>query len=288
MNLGGIHLPFNFQLIRAEWEARALSTLAKEYEAALPRGAWPNWVLGNHDRSRIATRVGPAQARVAAMLLLTLRGTLTLYYGDEQLRDARRATLDGRRAGSLWEAERPDWAGREPERTPMQWNADAHAGFSRARPWLPVGDDYSTVNVEREKQDPHSMLALHRDLIESAAAASGSLDRVLCAARLPRWRFQLSPRRWRRPPGSRAQPDQPIEAALRAAAGAGGRPVCCCRPARRAPESHSTQPACSGPTKAWCCSADSDLTSMPRLSFTARGSPVCCGRSARSAEKQSV
>ena len=49
----------------------------------LPSYAWPNWVLGNHDKSRIATRVGPAQARVAAMLLLTLRGTPTMYYGDE-------------------------------------------------------------------------------------------------------------------------------------------------------------------------------------------------------------
>ena len=54
-----------------------------DYEAALPRDGWPNWVLGNHDQPRIASRVGAAQARVAAMLLLTLRGTPTLYYGDE-------------------------------------------------------------------------------------------------------------------------------------------------------------------------------------------------------------
>ena len=79
----GVHLPFNFQLVDAPWEARALATLIADYEAALPPGGWPNWVLGNHDRPRVAAKRGQAQARVAAMLLLTLRGTPTLYYGDE-------------------------------------------------------------------------------------------------------------------------------------------------------------------------------------------------------------
>src|SRR5581483_5431646 len=82
-DLSGTHLPFNFQLIRTAWNARALARLIEEYEAALPPGGWPNWVLGNHDRPRIASRVGQSQARVAAMLLLTLRGTPTMYYGDE-------------------------------------------------------------------------------------------------------------------------------------------------------------------------------------------------------------
>ena len=79
----GVHLPFNFQLVDAPWEARSLATLIADYEAALPPGCWPNWVLGNHDRPRVAAKRGQAQARVAAMLLLTLRGTPTLYYGDE-------------------------------------------------------------------------------------------------------------------------------------------------------------------------------------------------------------
>jgi alpha-glucosidase len=82
-DLEGAHLPFNFHLLSAPWEARYLAHLIDEYEDLLPTGAWPNWVLGNHDKPRIASRVGPAQARVAAMLLLTLRGTPTLYYGDE-------------------------------------------------------------------------------------------------------------------------------------------------------------------------------------------------------------
>ncbi len=82
-DLSGAHLPFNFQLLDAPWVAEAIGDLDRAYEAALPEGAWPNWVLSNHDRPRVAARVGESQARVAAMLLLTLRGSPTLYYGDE-------------------------------------------------------------------------------------------------------------------------------------------------------------------------------------------------------------
>src|SRR3954464_11915440 len=82
-DLRGVHLPFNFALLQAPWQARSLARLIDEYEAALPPGGWPNWVLGSHDRRRVASRIGPAQTPVAAMLLLTLRGTPTIYYGDE-------------------------------------------------------------------------------------------------------------------------------------------------------------------------------------------------------------
>jgi alpha-glucosidase len=82
-DLNGLHLPFNFSLLNSPWNARAIANLIEDYEARLPPGGWPNWVLGNHDRPRIASRGGAEQARVAAMLLLTLRGTPTIYYGDE-------------------------------------------------------------------------------------------------------------------------------------------------------------------------------------------------------------
>ena len=82
-NLAGMHLPFNFSLLNTPWDAPSIARLIAEYEAALPAGGWPNWVLGNHDRPRIASRVGPDQVGIAAMLLLTLRGTPTIYYGDE-------------------------------------------------------------------------------------------------------------------------------------------------------------------------------------------------------------
>src|SRR5262249_27343576 len=74
-DLQGLHLPFNFALLSASWQARPIARIIEEYEFALPAGGWPNWVLGNHDRPRIASRIGEKQARCAAMLLLTLRGT---------------------------------------------------------------------------------------------------------------------------------------------------------------------------------------------------------------------
>ena len=81
-NLTGANLPFNFQLLQCAWSADAIAQILSDYHAALPAGAWPNWVLGNHDQPRVASRVGARQARVAAMLLFTLSGTLTMYYGD--------------------------------------------------------------------------------------------------------------------------------------------------------------------------------------------------------------
>jgi alpha-glucosidase len=121
-------------------------------------------VLGNHDQHRIASRVGAAQARVAAMLLLTLRGTPTLYYGDEigmhdvpippdKVQDPFEKNVPGRGLG------------RDPERTPMQWSPAENAGFTSGDPWLPIAQDYPRNNVEGERDDPHSMLALYGRLI---------------------------------------------------------------------------------------------------------------------------
>ena len=159
-----VHLPFNFQLIEAAWDARSLATMIADYEAALPPGGWPNWVLGNHDRPRIATRVGGPQARVAAMLLLTLRGTPTIYYGDELgLTDV---AIPPDRVQDPRELREPGWGlGRDPVRTPMPWNASDHAGFSSAEPWLPLGPDWPTRNVAAQSADAGSMLALYRDLL---------------------------------------------------------------------------------------------------------------------------
>lgn len=178
VELAGIHLPFNFQLIHSRWEAALVADMVRRYEQALPPGAWPNWVLGNHDRSRIATRVGPRQARVAAMLLLTLRGTPTLYYGDELgMRDVPIAPAQ---VQDPWEKNEPGLGlGRDPERTPMQWAPTPHAGFSTAPPWLPVASDFGGANVEAETAEPASMLNLYRTLLairrHHPALAVGSL-----------------------------------------------------------------------------------------------------------------
>jgi alpha-glucosidase len=160
-----VHLPFNFQLIRMTWHARTVADAVARYESLLPPHGWPNWVLGNHDRPRIASRVGPAQARVAAMLLLTLRGTPTLYYGDELgMQDV---VIPPDRVQDRFEKNLPGLGfGRDPFRTPMPWSADAPgAGFTSGRPWLPVGGDVDAVNVAGERQDPASILWLHRRLL---------------------------------------------------------------------------------------------------------------------------
>ena len=174
--LDGIHLPFNFGLtVLPEWEPRAIQHLISDYEAALPEGAWPNWVLGNHDRPRIIGRVGEERARLAQMLLLTLRGTPTAYYGDEigmhdvEIPPDLIVDPQGRRSPGY---------GRDPARTPMQWDATPNAGFTTNEPWLPIADDYRTLNVEAQRDDPRSMLSLFRRLIqlrrEHPALAVGS------------------------------------------------------------------------------------------------------------------
>ncbi len=156
------HLPFNFQLITLPWDALKIGAAISEYEGALPADAWPNWVLGNHDQPRIGSRVGLAQARVAALLLLTLRGTPTLYYGDEL----------GMRDGVVPPEDAEDPQGknvglsRDPQRTPMQWTGAAGAGFTEGKPWLPLPIDYRQCNVELERARPDSMLLLYHRLIE--------------------------------------------------------------------------------------------------------------------------
>jgi alpha-glucosidase len=159
--LRGLQLPFNFQLIQTKWSARQVGDVIERYEGLLPGGAWPNWVLGNHDRPRIAARVGAEQARVAAMLLLTLRGTPTLYYGDELgMSDAAIAPAQMRDPQGLRAGE-----SRDPERTPMRWDGSARAGFTTGESWLPMGADLATINVAAERADPASMLELYRRLL---------------------------------------------------------------------------------------------------------------------------
>jgi alpha-glucosidase len=194
-NGAGVHMPFNFQLITMPWGAARVADAVAKYEAALPDYGWPNWVLGNHDNSRIATRVGNEQARVAAMLLLTLRGTPTLYYGDEiGMRDVK---IPAALVQDPFEKNVPGLGlGRDPERTPMQWSAAPNAGFTRegVTPWLPLAEDFAHVNVASEERDPTSMLSFYEKMIalrraELALATGGyrhvtQVDDVFAYARV--------------------------------------------------------------------------------------------------------
>ena len=163
-DLSGVHLPFNFALLSATWRARDLAKLIDEYEGALPPGGWPNWVLGNHDKPRLASRIGLDQARVAAMLLLTLRGTPTIYYGDEIGMEQVPIAPDDVR--DPFELRVPGQGlGRDGCRTPMQWDDGPNAGFSSVKPWLPLAQNAVVENVAQEQADQHSIYHLHRKLI---------------------------------------------------------------------------------------------------------------------------
>ena len=161
----GAHLPFNFQLVSLPWDATQIALAVSEYERVLPSGGWPNWVLGNHDKPRIASRVGSEQARVAAMLLLTLRGTPTMYYGDELgMKDVPIPFEEIQDPPGL---NMPDKnLSRDPARTPMQWNDSAYGGFSKSRPWLPIDRNYKVLNLAKQKTDDQSMLLLYHRLIQ--------------------------------------------------------------------------------------------------------------------------
>jgi alpha-glucosidase len=180
--LKGAQLPFNFQLLQTVWRADEVARVITEYESALPPDAWPNWVMGNHDKSRIATRVGVRQARVAAMLLLTLRGTPTMYYGEEiGMTDV---SIPPEQVQDPAEKNEPGiGAGRDPERTPMPWDDSPHAGFSTSKPWLPLGSDYATVNVAAMLGDNQSILTLYRRLIalrrSRAALLTGQMRGII-------------------------------------------------------------------------------------------------------------
>ena len=160
----GAQLPSNFSLLGAPWKADVVHDRIAAYERSLPPGGQPNWVLGNHDKSRLATRLGPAAARAAAVLLLTLNGTPTIYYGDELgMRDVK---IPADQVQDPAEKNEPGLGfGRDPERTPMQWSEDRGAGFTTGRPWLPLADDAATMNVAAARADSASTLTLYHRLL---------------------------------------------------------------------------------------------------------------------------
>jgi alpha-glucosidase len=180
-NLGGANLPFNFQLLQTAWNAASIARIMEDYEAALPPGAWPNWVLGNHDKPRIASRIGEAQARVAAMLLLTLRGTPTVYYGEEiGMKDI---PISSEQVQDPAEKNEPGLGlGRDPERAPMPWDKSALAGFTSGQPWLPLAPDHATWNVQSLWENPGSILNLYRRLMElrrhNSALTRGAINAI--------------------------------------------------------------------------------------------------------------
>jgi alpha-glucosidase len=175
--LDELSMPFNFHLMATPWNARSIRAIIESVLWNVPVGGWTNWTLGNHDEIRIASRLGPKQTGIAAMLLLTLRGTPFLYYGDEI--GMREAVISEEERRDPW-GSAVDYLCRDGARTPMQWSDAPNGGFSApdAEPWLPLGPGVDRLNVESELTDPLSLLNTYRRLIklrhESVALRLGS------------------------------------------------------------------------------------------------------------------
>ena len=166
----GLHAAFNFTFTNCPWRPGRFLKAVLEWEAALQPEDWPNYVLNNHDVVRSATRYGVGEdderLKVAAAMLLTLRGTPFMYYGEEigmrNIRLRRSEILDrvGRR---YW----PFYKGRDGCRAPMQWTGGVNAGFSEGKPWLPVHPDHVFRSVEAQDEQPNSLLNFYRRLIRT-------------------------------------------------------------------------------------------------------------------------
>jgi len=161
----GAQLPSNFELLFLSWQSRAISKAIDEYEAILPKDAWPNWVIGNHDRPRLVSRIDEQQMKNAAILLLTLRGTPIMYYGDEigmpqveipddEVQDPQGLLMPGKHLT------------RDAQRTPMQWNESRNAGFTSGKPWLRLDEGYKSDNVEVEERRNDSLLSFYKRVIK--------------------------------------------------------------------------------------------------------------------------
>jgi len=162
--LDELHMPFNFGLLTVPWDALAIRQVVNAVEAALPSGAWPNQVLGNHDESRVASRAGPLQTRVAMLLLLTLRGTPTLYQGDELgLEDV---PIPAGREQDPWGLQVPGMS-RDPVRAPIPWQDVPNGGFCppNVESWLPLPADLAHLSVEAQRRNEGSMLHFTRRLL---------------------------------------------------------------------------------------------------------------------------
>jgi alpha-glucosidase len=161
-DLTGLHMPFDFSLLWSPWDANEFRSRIQAQEAVIPEGGWGNHVLGNHDEPRFATRFGTDRVRPAAVVLLTLRGTPTMYYGEELgLIDC---VVEPGKEQDPWGRTHPD-LNRDGCRSPMQWAVGPGMGFTGVdvEPWLPFADP--TTSVGTQIDDPSSPLSLYREIL---------------------------------------------------------------------------------------------------------------------------
>jgi len=165
----GIHLAFDFSLIFSKWDARHYYSHIANWYSGIPDPGWPCNVLSNHDLFRSINRRPlrkdkEEKAKISAFLLLTLKGTPFIYYGEEI----------GMKNGNLTKKEIKDplgkkywpfFKGRDKARTPMQWTAGRNGGFTEGNPWLPLNTDFHLSNVNSQWYNPNSILWIYRSLI---------------------------------------------------------------------------------------------------------------------------
>ena len=150
-------LAFDFEPLHTPWDWQLFMLAIERAEALHPPAAWPTYALSNHDNPRHATRYGRERARIAAFLLLMLRGVPVLYQGEEI------GMVDAAASAST-----EDRVGRDAQRTPMQWDASPTGGFTTGRPWLPLVDP-EEANVAAQLRDDRSLLSLYRRLLRARA-----------------------------------------------------------------------------------------------------------------------
>ncbi|KAK7076943.1 hypothetical protein SK128_021886 [Halocaridina rubra] len=166
--------PFNFFMIdrlhnRSDLTGESIKATIDLWMDHMPEGKWPNWVLGNHDNSRVATRFGDDLVDALNMMALLLPGTSITYYGDEiGMVDTWISWEDTQDPqGCNYGPEHYAEHSRDPERTPMQWDNTTFAGFSTYNDtWLPVNENYKTLNVQAQQDAESSHLKIYQSLTE--------------------------------------------------------------------------------------------------------------------------
>jgi alpha-glucosidase len=166
----GIHLAFDFSLIFSAWNAHSYFKCIEAWYNSIPKNGWPCNVMSNHDLFRSIDRFPwrikrEEKAKVAAALLLTLRGTPFIYYGEEigmHNGRIRRSDIRDPLGKRFW----PLFTGRDKARTPMQWTQDPSGDFTTAKPWLPLNKDTRSRNVKYQEGQPSSLLNHYRNLIK--------------------------------------------------------------------------------------------------------------------------
>jgi len=164
-----LHMGYSFELLTDDFSAGYIRDTVRKLESQLQEG-WPCWAISNHDVERVLSRWGNGDASAKLANLLTamvcsLRGSVCVYQGEELALTEAEVPYESLRDPygiAFW----PQFKGRDGCRTPMPWNDDVHAGFSRGTPWLPLPEEHRALAVTRQEADPHSVLNGFRSFMQ--------------------------------------------------------------------------------------------------------------------------